>query len=70
LRNALADYNAGLGVVKSGVDVIFCHFCQILAKKLAFFSKNNVMIKILHSLALFGVKNAYFLLNFSAKIFK
>jgi hypothetical protein len=39
-----------------GVDVmikIFCDFCQFSAKKLAFFSKTNVMIKILHNLALF-----------------
>jgi hypothetical protein len=41
-----------------------------LAKKLAFFSKTNVMIKILHNLALFSVKNANFSLNISAKIFK
>jgi hypothetical protein len=41
---------------QSGVDVmvtIFCDFCQFLANKLAFFSKTNVMIKILHNLALF-----------------
>jgi hypothetical protein len=41
---------------RSGVDVmitIFCDFRQFLAKKLAFFSKTNVMIKILHNLALF-----------------
>jgi hypothetical protein len=39
-----------------GVDVmitIFGDFCQFSAKKLAFFSKTNVMIKILHNLALF-----------------
>jgi hypothetical protein len=39
-----------------GVDVmitIFCDFRQFSAKKLAFFSKTNVMIKILHILALF-----------------
>jgi hypothetical protein len=51
-----------------GVDVmitIFCDFCQFSAKKLAFFSRTNVMIKILHNLALFWVKNA----NFFAKIF-
>jgi hypothetical protein len=39
---------------------IFCDFCQFLANKLAFFSKTNVMIKILHCLALFRVKNAIF----------
>jgi hypothetical protein len=32
---------------------IFCDFRQFSAKKLAFFSKTNVMIKILHNLALF-----------------
>jgi hypothetical protein len=39
-----------------GVDVmitIFCDFRQFSAKKLAFFSKTNVMIKVLHNLALF-----------------
>jgi hypothetical protein len=38
------------------VDVmltIFCDFCQFSAKKLAFFSKTNVMIKLMHNLALF-----------------
>jgi hypothetical protein len=44
---------------------IFCDFWQISAKKLAFFSKNNVMIKFLYNLALFWVKNA----NFFAKFF-
>jgi branched-subunit amino acid transport protein AzlD len=56
-----------------GVDVmitIFCDFSQFSAKKLTFFSKTNVMIKILHNIALFWVKNAIFSLNFSAKIFK
>jgi hypothetical protein len=36
---------------------IFCNFSQFSAKKLAFFSKTNVMIKILHNLVLFWVKN-------------
>jgi hypothetical protein len=44
---------------------IFCDFRQFLAKKLALFSKNNAMIKNLHNLALFRVKNA----NFFAEIF-
>jgi hypothetical protein len=47
----------------TGVDVmstIFCDFCQISAKRLAFFSKTNVRIKFLHNLAMFGVKNADF----------
>jgi hypothetical protein len=34
-----------------------CDFWRFSAKKLAFFSKTNVMIKILHNLALFWVKN-------------
>jgi hypothetical protein len=40
----------------SGVDVmitIFGDFRQFSAKKLAFFSKTNVMNKLLHNLALF-----------------
>jgi hypothetical protein len=39
-----------------GIDVMitnFCDFRQFSAKKLAFFSKIDVMIKILHYLALF-----------------
>jgi hypothetical protein len=50
-----------------GTDVmitIFCDFCQFLAKKLAFFSKTNVMIKFLHNLALFRVKNGNFFAEF------
>jgi hypothetical protein len=51
------------GALRPGVNVmknILGDFCQFSAKKLAFFSKTNVMIKILHNLALFGVKNAIF----------
>jgi hypothetical protein len=44
---------------------IFCDFRQFSAKKLAFFSKTSVMIKILHNLALVWVKNA----NFVTEIF-
>jgi hypothetical protein len=50
-----------------GVEVmitIFCDFQQFSAKKLAFLSKNNVMIQILHNLALFRVKNANFFAEF------
>jgi hypothetical protein len=39
-----------------GVDVMitfFCDFTQLSAKKIAFFSKTNVMIQILNILALF-----------------
>jgi hypothetical protein len=46
---------------------IFGDFGQFSAKKLAFFSKTNVMIKNLHNLALFWVKNANF---FCENIFK
>jgi hypothetical protein len=56
----------------SGVDVmitIFCDFWQFSAKKLAFFSKTDVMINFFQNLALLWAKNANFLLNFSAKIF-
>jgi hypothetical protein len=50
-----------------GVDVmitILCDFCQFSAKKLAFFLKTNAMIKILHNLPLFRVKNANFFAEF------
>jgi choline-glycine betaine transporter len=43
---------------------IFCDFRQFSAKKLAFFSKTNVMIQFFAYLALFCVKNA----NFFAEI--
>jgi hypothetical protein len=50
---------------------IFFDFCQFLAKKLAFFSKINVMIKILHNLALFGVKKRqFFAIFFGENILK
>jgi hypothetical protein len=39
-------------------------FDNFLAKKLAFLSKTNVMIKFLHNLALFWVKNANFFAEF------
>jgi hypothetical protein len=41
-------------VFRSGVDVmitIFCDLCQILAQKMAFFSKTNVVIKCYQKLA-------------------
>jgi hypothetical protein len=41
-----------------------------LAKKLAFFSKANAVIKFLHNLALFWVKNANFSRIFCRKYFK
>jgi hypothetical protein len=53
-----------------GVDVmitIFCDFSLFSPKKLAFFSKTNVMIKILHNLALFWDKNANFFAEFFGK---
>jgi hypothetical protein len=45
-------------------DHNFCDFQQFSAKKLAFLSKTNVMIKILHNLPLFWVKNANFFTKF------
>jgi hypothetical protein len=45
-------------------DHNFRDFWQFSAKKLAFLSKTNVMIKILHNLALFWVKNANFFADF------
>jgi hypothetical protein len=56
---------------KSGVNVmitIFCDFSQFSAKKLAFFLNTNVMIKNLHNLALFSVKNANFFAEFFGEI--
>jgi hypothetical protein len=50
-------------------DYNFLRFSTIFGKKMAFFSKTNAMIKVLHNLALFWVKSAKFLLNFSDKIF-
>jgi hypothetical protein len=50
---------------------IFCDFWQFSAKKLAFFSKTNVMIKVLHNLALFWVtKRQFFRWIFRRKYFK
>jgi hypothetical protein len=50
------QHNGEMYVGSPGVDVmiiIFCHFQQFLAKKLAFFTKTNVMINFLQNLALF-----------------
>jgi hypothetical protein len=55
-------------VLSTGVDVmitIFCDFSPFSAKKMAFFSKTNVMINLFQNLALFVVKSA----NFFAKFF-
>jgi hypothetical protein len=50
---------------------IFCDFRQFSTKKLAFFSKTNVMIKTLHNLALFWVeKRQFFCWNFRWKYLK
>jgi hypothetical protein len=57
---------------EAGVDVmitIYCDFCQFSAKKLASFSKANVMMKFFHNLAFASSPNRQFLPNFSAKIF-
>jgi hypothetical protein len=50
------NHPMGRKFAQSGVDVmitILCDFQQFSAKKLAFFSNTNVMIEILHNLALF-----------------
>jgi hypothetical protein len=55
-KNGLGNIFGAFSANASGADVmitIFCDFRQFSAKKLAFFSKTNVMIKILHNLALF-----------------
>jgi hypothetical protein len=43
---------------------IFCDFRHFSAKKLAFLSKANVMIKLFHNLALFLVEKANFVADF------
>jgi hypothetical protein len=43
---------------------IFCDFRQFTAKKLAFFSKTNVLIKVLQKLAAVCAKNARLFANF------
>jgi hypothetical protein len=66
----ISTFSMNSGGKTPGVDVmiiIFCDFCYFSAKKLAFFSKTNVMIKILHNLALFGVKNGNFFAIFFGK---
>jgi hypothetical protein len=45
-------------------DHNFLRFLTIFGEKVAFFSKTNVMINILHKLALFWVKNANFFAEF------
>jgi hypothetical protein len=50
-------------------DHNFWRFLTIFGKKLAFFSKTNVMIKILHNLPMFWVKNANFFAIFLRKYF-
>jgi hypothetical protein len=48
---------------------IFGDFCQFSAKKIAFFQKTNVMIKILHKFAVLSQKRQFFRNFFSPKIF-
>jgi hypothetical protein len=64
-----------LATLIPGVDVmitIFCDFLTIFGEKIVFFfSKTNVMIKILHNLVLFWVKNPnFFAEKFGENIFK
>jgi hypothetical protein len=49
---------------------IFCNFRQFSAKKLAFFSKTNVIIKILHNLAVSSQKRQFFPEFFGENILK
>jgi hypothetical protein len=50
---------------------IFCDFRQFSAKKIAFFSKTNAMMKILHNLALFlSQKLQFYRIFFSENISK
>jgi hypothetical protein len=54
-------------IIRTGTDVmkiIFGDFLQFTEKKLAFFSKTNVMINFFKKLALFSVKNANFFRRF------
>jgi hypothetical protein len=44
-------HSRGTGMVKLGVDHNYLRFSTIFGKNLPFFSKTNVMIKILHTLA-------------------
>jgi hypothetical protein len=59
---------------ESGVDVmitIFCDFSQFSAKKLAFFSKTNVMINFFSKFSfVLSQKTPIFSQKFSAKILK
>jgi hypothetical protein len=62
-----------LTVTQPGVDVmitIFCDFRQFSAKKLALFSKTNVMIKILHNICsfVFSQKRQFFGQFFGEKV--
>jgi hypothetical protein len=69
---ATGDTKIIVGVNRPGVDVmitIFCDFRQFSAKKLAFFSKTNVMINFFKIWLCFETKTPFFSLNFSAKIF-
>jgi hypothetical protein len=49
---------------------IFCDIRHFSAKKLAFFSKTNFMIKFLHNLALFGAQKRQFFADFLRKCLK
>jgi hypothetical protein len=66
LENALAYYVQRC----SCFDHNFLQFSKFLAKKLALFSKTNVMINFLRTLALFRVKNTYFVAIFWRKYCK
>jgi hypothetical protein len=54
-----------------GVDVMITIFCDFSANKMAFFSKNNVMINFFQNLTVVWAKNAKFFAKFFGEnIFK
>jgi hypothetical protein len=54
-----------------GVDVMITNFSDFLAKKMDFFLKTNVMIKILHNLAFILIQKRQFFAEFFVEnIFK
>jgi hypothetical protein len=72
LHNKISFYPCALARFEPGVNVMltnFCNFCHFSAKKLAFFSKSNVMIKLLNNLVLFWAKNANFFAEFLPSTF-
>jgi hypothetical protein len=74
LRAIHRNLSTGMSMFAQG-SMLWSQFSAIFAiflrKKLAFFSKTNVMIKFLHNLALFWAKNAkFFAKKFRRKYFQ